>query len=89
MCAKKAAEGVPLDDHAKWLSGGGIRQWAKQRKRGYLQKDGLGGDGRMVIERAMGWRREAVTSYCRLRGGKGIGRWWNKKIGRVEDAVSL
>ena len=27
-----------------------------------------------------------MTSYCRLRGGKGIGRWWNKKIGRVEDA---
>ena len=21
-----------------------------------------------------------------LRGGKGIGRWWNKKIGRTEDA---
>ena len=39
-----------------------------------------------VIGRAMGWRREAVTSYCRLRGGKGIGRWWNKKIGRVDDA---
>ena len=31
-------------------------------------------------------RRKAVTNYCRLRGGKGIGRWWNEKIGRIEDA---
>ena len=38
------------------------------------------------MKRAMGWRRKAVTNYCRLRGGKGIGRWWDKKIGRVEDA---
>ena len=38
------------------------------------------------IKRAMGWRRKAVTNYCRLRGGKGIGRWWNDKIGRVECA---
>ena len=38
------------------------------------------------IKRAMGWQRKTVTNYCRLRGGKGIGRWWNKKIGRVEDA---
>ena len=27
-----------------------------------------------------------MTNYCRLRGGKGIGRWWEEKIGRVEDA---
>ena len=40
----------------------------------------------MVIGRAMRWRRKAVTNYCRLRGGKGIGRWWDEKIGRVEDA---
>ena len=33
----------------------------------------------------MGWRRKAVTNYCRLRGGKGIERWWEKKIGRTED----
>ena len=39
-----------------------------------------------VIGRAMGWRREAVKNYCRLRGGKGIGGWWNAKIGRVEEA---
>ena len=75
---------MPLDDNEKWMSGGGIRQWAKQRKRRYLEKDGLGGDGRAVIGRVMKWKRKAVTNYCRLRGGKGIGRWWNDKIGRVE-----
>ena len=51
--------GVPPDDHEKWMSGGGIRQWAKQRKRRYLK-----GDGRedAVISRAMGWQRQAVTN---------------------------
>ena len=44
------------------------------------------GGEKAVLGRAMGWRREAVTSYCRLRGGKVIGRWWNKKIGWVDDA---
>ena len=80
MLAKEAAEGVPLDDHDRWVSGGGIRQWAKQRKRSYLEGE------EAVVGRAMGWRRKAVTNYCRLRGGKGIGRWWDEKIGRVEDA---
>ena len=37
------------------------------------------------IKRAMGWRQKAVTNYSRLREGKGIGRWWDDKIGRVED----
>ena len=27
----------------------------------------------------------AVTNYCRLRGGKGIGRWWEARIGQAED----
>ena len=44
------------------------------------------GGEEVVIGRAMRWRREAVTSYCRLRGGKGIGRWLNKKIGWVDNA---
>ena len=26
-----------------------------------------------------------MTSYCRLRGGKGLGRWWENKVGCVED----
>ena len=73
VLAKKAAEGLLLDDHDKWMSGGGIRQWEKRRKREYVDE----GEG---IKRAMGWRRKAVTNYCRLRGGKGIGRWWNDKI---------
>ena len=62
--------------------GGGFRQWAKQRKRGYLEE---GEDA--IIGRAMGWWRKAVTNYCRLRGGKGIGRWWETKIGRTEEDV--
>ena len=81
VLAKKAVEEVPLDDHDRWMSGGGgIRQWAKQRKRSYREGE------EVVIGRAMGWRRHAVTNYCQLRGGKGIGRWWDGKTGRVQDA---
>ena len=29
VLAKEAAEGVPPDDHEKWVTGGDIRQWAK------------------------------------------------------------
>ena len=57
VLAKQASEGVPMDDHEKWMSGGGIRKWAKQRKRSYVEKDRLGGDRRAVIERAMKWVR--------------------------------
>ena len=32
-------------------------------------------------------RRKAVTNYCRLRGGKGIGTGWERKIGRTDDDV--
>ena len=31
MLAKRAAEEVPLDDHEKWMSGRGYRQWTRQR----------------------------------------------------------
>ena len=81
VLAKDAAAGMPPDDHEKRMSGGGIRQWEKQRKRGYLEEG-----EEAVIGRAMRWRRKALTNYYRLRGGKGIGRWWDEKIGRVEDA---
>ena len=64
--------------------GGGMRQWARQRKRQYLED---GGGDNAGIGRAMGSRRMAVTNFCRLRGGKGIGRWWNERIARTEDAV--
>ena len=37
--------------------------------------------------RMIGWKRKAVTSYCRLRGGKSIGKWWEEKIGHAEDAT--
>ena len=62
------------------MSGGCIRQWAKQRKKEYLKES-----EDAAIGRAMRWRRKAVTNYCRLREGKGIGRWWEKQIGRIED----
>ena len=48
MLAKNAAEGVPLDDQNKWMTGGGIRQWAKWRKKDKVEE--VGG-----ITRAMGW----------------------------------
>ena len=63
VVAKKAAE-----EAGTTRSGcrGGIRQWAKQRKRDYVE----GGKERSetVINRAMEWKRKAVTNYCRLRG---------------------
>ena len=84
MLAKRAAEGVSPNDHEKWMSeGGGVRQWTKQRKMEYIE----GGGEEEVIRRAMGWKRKAVTSYCRLRRKKGIGKWWEKKIGQTDDAV--
>ena len=40
-----------------------------------------------ITQWAMGWRRKAVTNYCRLPGGKGMGRWWEKKVGRIAEDV--
>ena len=64
------------------MSGGGIRQWTKDRnlKREYVEEE-------TGIKRAMGWRRKAVTNHCRLRGGKGIGKWWESRIGRTGDTA--
>ena len=46
VLAKQAAEGVPPDDHDKWMSGGGIRQWAKRRnKRNVEEGGGIRSDG--------------------------------------------
>ena len=53
VLAKQAAEGVSPDDHEKWMSGGGIRQWTERRKKEYLEKE----RDKAVIKRAMGWRR--------------------------------
>ena len=39
------------------------------------------------IRRAIGRRRRAVTSYCRLRGGKGLGKWRENKVGLEEEAI--
>ena len=59
-----------------------VRPTAKARKREYVEGEEVG-----IIKRAMGWKRKAVTNYCRLRGGKGIGKWWENKIGRTQSAV--
>ena len=40
-----------------------------------------------VIGRAMRRRRKAVANYYRLRGGKGIGKWWENKIGQTDVAT--
>ena len=61
--------------------GGGIRHWAKRRKRENVEEAG-------GIKTAMAWRRKAVTNYYRLRGGKGIGGWWNDKVGMVDGRKS-
>ena len=45
-----------------------------------------GGGEEAVVSRAMKWWRKAITNYGQLRGGKGIGRRWDEKIGRVENA---
>ena len=50
------------------------------------ERECIEGEG-AVIKRALGWERKAVTNYCRLRGGKGIGRWWLNRIGKLDDAV--
>ena len=53
VLAKRAAEGVPLDDHKQWMSGGagGTRQWVKRRKKEGVEEEKRGlsggrGDGR-------------------------------------------
>ena len=56
VCAKQAAEGVPMDDHEKWMSGGGIRQWTKREK-----KEAVEGEGG-TIGRVMRWKRKAATN---------------------------
>ena len=82
VLAKQAAKSVPLDDDGKWMPGSSIRQWAKNRGREYVEEAG----GEAVIRRAMGWRRRPVTNYCRLRGGKGIGRWWGFKVEHAAES---
>ena len=32
---------VPVDDHEKWMAGGGIRQWAKRRKQESVGEGGI------------------------------------------------
>lgn len=62
VVAKSTAEDVPLDDYKKWMSGGGIRQWVRQRKREYLEGD----REVVVIGRMIRWKQKAVTNYYRL-----------------------
>ena len=74
MLAKRAAETVRnLEDDEMWMSGGGVMQWVKRRKKEYLE-GGMGTEG-------------SYTNYCRLWGGKGLGSWWDNKVGRGVDAT--
>ena len=41
VLAKRASERVPVDDHEKWITGGGIRQWAKRRKQENVGEEGV------------------------------------------------
>ena len=50
VLAKRVAVRVPVDDHENWMAGGGIRQWAKQRKH---WQDNVGEGG--GIRRAGRW----------------------------------
>ena len=60
--------------------GGGIRQCGRRKKTKYVEQE-------VNIRRAMGGSRKAVTNYCQLRGGKGIRKWWENRIGRMDHAV--
>ena len=54
VVAKNAAERArSLEDHEKWISGGGYRQRTKQRKREYLE----GGEEAVIEIAAEGSRR--------------------------------
>ena len=56
------------------MSGGGVRQWTRQSKKGCTE--GREEERKGVIKRAMGYKRVAVvTNYCRTRGRKGMGQW--------------
>ena len=50
----------------------------KRRKRERVEEE----EG--VIKRTI-WGGRA--SYCFLKGGKGIGKWWENRIGRIEDVA--
>ena len=43
VMVKKAAEVVPLGDNEKWMFGGGIRQWTRQRNMKYVEGGRRGG----------------------------------------------
>ena len=53
VLAKNAAEGVPLDDHEKWMSGGGGDKKVGEAeevgkcggRRGYKEGDGMAAEG--------------------------------------------
>ena len=65
---------------------GGVLGRDEAEEEGGCRRRGRGGGGG-VNGRVMGWKRKAVTNYCRLRGGNGIGKWRENRIGRTEDAA--
>ena len=70
VLAKQAAGSVPLGDREKWMSGGGIRQWTRRRRKGYLE--GKREKEEEFIKRAIGWKRllqvEGAEGYREMVG---------------------
>ena len=59
MLAKNVAEGVPLDDHERWISGGGDKTVGKAEeegkcggRRGYKEGDGMAAEGSVLMVKA-------------------------------------
>ena len=54
VLANQAAEGVPLDDHDKWMTAGGASgsEWEKRRRRENVEEEG-------DMKRVMRWKRKA------------------------------
>ena len=58
---------------------------------GKIQEKGIseyvGGRGKSNYQKRNRLEEETVN-YCRLRGGKGIGRWWGCKVGHAAESES-
>ena len=71
MCAKQVAEGVSLDDHEEWMSGGGYQAVGEAEK-----EEGCGRRGGCD-----GMEEKSSYKLLSVGGAKGIGRWWMNRIG--------
>ena len=101
VTAKSPAEKVrSLEYHEKWMSGGGTRQWMRQRKRKYLEeRRGDSGywqsyeveaesSNKLLLQTAVE-REDKTDGGCGmlLNGGRDTGSYcvWCRNIRRVKD----